>query len=680
MNDLKLTIDLNVLNHLGLGLYSSTPSIVTEIVANAYDADASWVKIDIYPDQDRIVVEDDGHGMAREDVKKKFLNVGYSRRAGTNKDKSDKGTRKVMGRKGIGKLAMFSLADKITVVTRAQGKDATAFQFEVEELRLKIEAKQEYDIKEPQIPEDFKVTSGTRIILEKLNTGIGKTEKFLRPRLARRFSTMDDPNDKFEIQLNGKAITHEDRGYYNDVQFLWYFDDATLTRERTRAKKIAAVTRDVGGVVTKEVCIQKLENSFTLQKSGQVLSITGFIAAVDKPSKLGKDDESINQISIFANKRVFQTDILKEIGDARLFNRYIIGEIHADFLDADEIDRSTASRESVKHDDPEYAALSLHLKSCLGLIDDQWDEWRIALDPDPVEASTPIIEEWLNSLPDARDKKVAKNLIGSINKTDFINDEKKDRNIKLMLLQSAISGFEKLRVRRQLDKLENVSDIFSPEFLALFSTMDDIEASYYLDITKQRLEVIEKFKDLVDGAALEKVVQKYLFKHLWLLDPTWDRITGSEKMEQTMTEYLKKADPDTDEGARIDIAYLTSSARHVIVELKRPGIKVTFDKLRDQARKYIVSTLKYFEEHPDVLKLKGRVPPIDVYILVSEKPKPLLESDEIGLRINNIEFFTYSGLIVNAEKAYQEYYTAHEKVSSIDKFIGKIRDLEKPPS
>ena len=33
-------IDLNVLNHLGLSLYSSTPAVLTEIVSNAWDADA----------------------------------------------------------------------------------------------------------------------------------------------------------------------------------------------------------------------------------------------------------------------------------------------------------------------------------------------------------------------------------------------------------------------------------------------------------------------------------------------------------------------------------------------------------------------------------------------------------------------------------------------------------------
>ena len=42
-----MSLDLNVLNHLGLNLYSNTPAVLSEVVANSYDADALEVKIDI---------------------------------------------------------------------------------------------------------------------------------------------------------------------------------------------------------------------------------------------------------------------------------------------------------------------------------------------------------------------------------------------------------------------------------------------------------------------------------------------------------------------------------------------------------------------------------------------------------------------------------------------------------
>lgn len=680
MSTFKLKIDLNVLKHLGLGLYSSTPAIVTEIVSNAWDAEASEVKIDINSDDDRIVVEDNGHGMTRLEVETKFLNVGYSRRdADPNKTKSKTGLRSVMGRKGIGKLAMLSLAKSITIVTKSAepGSTAIAFAFDVEKLLADIKAGKDYEIQPTLVPEDFKLQNGTRIILSNLNAHINKTEAFLRPRLARRFAVIDE-KDKFVVKLNKKDITPDDRGYYKDLQFLWYFDEETKTRVSALSPNIAKIKDSNETAETTEIqCAREICNEFNLLGASEPLKlkVRGFIGTVDTPSKLGKDDESINQISVFANGRVFQVDVLNEIGDARHFNQYIIGEVYADFLDEDEVDRATASRESVKHNDPRYMSLIAHLKDSLKIIRDQWDTWRISLKLDPNDRANEVVSEWLDSLLDERDKKSAERLIGSIEKTRYANDDIKDQNLKLLLLQSAISGFEKLRVRRQLQRLDDISDVFSPEFMAIFANIDDIEESYYLDITRQRLEVIEKFQELVDEQHLEKVVQKYLYKHLWLLDPTWDRISGSEEIETTLTEYLKKADPDTTEGARIDIAYLTSSSRHVVVEMKRPGVKISFDNLRDQARKYIIATNEYFDTRPDVMNLHGRKPPIDVYILVSEKPRALMETDEAALRMMNIQFLTYGGLIHNARKAYQEYFTSRKQVSRIDKVLVGLRGL-----
>lgn len=43
----KMSISLNVLNHLGIGLYSNIPAVLSEIVANAWDADAENVQIEV---------------------------------------------------------------------------------------------------------------------------------------------------------------------------------------------------------------------------------------------------------------------------------------------------------------------------------------------------------------------------------------------------------------------------------------------------------------------------------------------------------------------------------------------------------------------------------------------------------------------------------------------------------
>ena len=77
----RLEIDLNVLNHLGLNLYSNVPAVLSELVANAWDADAKRVSISIKGQDDKeITIQDNGCGMNDKDLREKFLTVGYQRR------------------------------------------------------------------------------------------------------------------------------------------------------------------------------------------------------------------------------------------------------------------------------------------------------------------------------------------------------------------------------------------------------------------------------------------------------------------------------------------------------------------------------------------------------------------------------------------------------------------------
>jgi len=107
-----MSITLNVLEHLGLSLYSSSPAVLSEAVANAWDANAHGVDIDIDSVTPRIVITDDGDGMTRAELNDKFLTVGYHRReSGEPEATQNRLGRHVMGRKGIGKLSL-SLRDR----------------------------------------------------------------------------------------------------------------------------------------------------------------------------------------------------------------------------------------------------------------------------------------------------------------------------------------------------------------------------------------------------------------------------------------------------------------------------------------------------------------------------------------------------------------------------------------
>lgn len=111
-------ISLSVLNHLGRNLYRSFLTVLGEAISNSWDADANNVWIYIDRDNNTLVIKDDGSGMTAYDFQNKFLKIGYSKRK--DGDISTEKGRPFIGRKGIGKLALLSCADKISVLSKIQ--------------------------------------------------------------------------------------------------------------------------------------------------------------------------------------------------------------------------------------------------------------------------------------------------------------------------------------------------------------------------------------------------------------------------------------------------------------------------------------------------------------------------------------------------------------------------------
>ena len=78
----EITIDRQVIKLLGAHLYGDTPSVVNELIANAYDAGAKRIWITVKTNKPyQISVQDDGIGMSLEDINKYYLNIGYNRRS-----------------------------------------------------------------------------------------------------------------------------------------------------------------------------------------------------------------------------------------------------------------------------------------------------------------------------------------------------------------------------------------------------------------------------------------------------------------------------------------------------------------------------------------------------------------------------------------------------------------------
>ena len=133
----KMSISLNVLNHLGLHLYSNISAVLAEVIANSWDADATEVRVDFDIGGKVIRVSDNGTGMDVDDINEKYLRVGYQKREVEGYETP--GGRKPMGRKGIGKLSLFSIANSITVYTKKEGAEGEAFRLDANKIKEAIQ-------------------------------------------------------------------------------------------------------------------------------------------------------------------------------------------------------------------------------------------------------------------------------------------------------------------------------------------------------------------------------------------------------------------------------------------------------------------------------------------------------------------------------------------------------------
>lgn len=655
MSGFKINIDLNVLNHLGMGLYSNTPAVLTEIISNAWDADAENVSINLDKNNNTVTIIDDGIGMSEDDIINKFLNVGYARRDAGH-ESSTKKHRQVMGRKGIGKLAMFSLSKRIKVTTHREGFSPKCFEIDVNKLREGIRNRKGYVADEHII--DGEIPFGTKIELFDLDSSINKTENFLRRRIARRFSVIG-PDKKFLVKLNGKEISILDRDYLSKVQFLWEFGKSIP--DRVSACK-------------------KLQNRKVIpdliEYDGRQCDIRGYIASVKLPSDLKEDDDDIsnNAITIMANGRIFEEDALPSFGSAKVFTSYLVGELEMDFLDSNGLpDMATSSRQQLQQNDPRYPVLKAYFDKVLSTIDKDWDVWRRDVGAKEVKAMSPEVEEWFDSLR-KHEQKSATAIFGKINTCRFSGTPEDQEKARKDVIKNTLVAFERFRVQDNLEQLEKIESIDSNTFSAIFNSVDEIEVSLFHDITSQRLKIIERFKEITskDENALERVVQKYLYDHLWLLDPSWDRVGGTTQMEITLTKELQAVEPEA-KGARVDIAYRTISGKHLIIELKRPNIKTGLFPLIYQGAKYRKATIKWYEDNPNQCPETGKIPPIEVIFLLGSAK---FEEEDMVIKgqLESISgrVMTYSDLISQSEQAYNQYIDGRNRVTKFQSILESL--------
>ena len=654
---LEMKINLNALEHLGMNLYSNIPAVLSEIVANAWDADASHVSVTLRDGE--ISIQDDGIGMTRDEVINRFLNVGFQRRPVMGELTPKK--RKPMGRKGIGKLSSFSIANVVTVYTARDGEQ-TAFRMNAKKIRKQMQRDdgKAYRPKELNCPAEMQL--GTRIVLTDLkHRAIPQTAQGLRQRIARRFSIIG-PQHGFAVYMDGEEVVPEDRGYYQHVEYCWIYGD--------QEKTVHLLSKLADGQ-------PPMDRTAEVMKVSRNLDITGWIGTVHRSGLLkAGDGENLNRLAIFMRGKVAHEDVLGDFGLKEIFADYIVGEIHCDNLDQDEDeDIATSSRQTLKHDDPRFQTIREAIHQELRHIANQWTELRNRHGSKVFCKEVPAVAEWLGGLQGDTRKK-AERWIGRLNVLRSGDQAKRE------LLKASILAFESYRRKEQLDYLENLSNETLEPILDVFNDIDDLQLSYYGQIVNLRLGVITALEEKLQVNEKEAVIRDHIYKHLWLLDPSWERAKGSEAVEQRITTFLKKTSDslsDAEAQARIDIGYRTAQGRHVIIELKRASVSVSIDELMPQIRKYRDGARELIakSDYPDW--------PLDIICLVGKPPREW-QRDQGKADVANIlsavdaRLMFYDRLLDHSQRAYADYLEQHKKIDRLWQIFEGIDNFAATPS
>ena len=123
-DNVRFSIDAGLIDRLGKELVARHETAVSELVKNAYDADATKVKLifkESYRKDGTLIVEDNGLGMTKGQLINGFMRLSSSDKL--HFPRSPRYDRKRAGKKGIGRFSAQRLGKKLTIITQTQEAD-----------------------------------------------------------------------------------------------------------------------------------------------------------------------------------------------------------------------------------------------------------------------------------------------------------------------------------------------------------------------------------------------------------------------------------------------------------------------------------------------------------------------------------------------------------------------------
>ena len=572
-------------------------------------------------------------------------------------------TRKPMGKKGIGKLAAFSIGNKYEVFTKTKGSQYwISFILDYNEMLRNDPYNTEIKLLD-RLPNEYSdymdFDSGFIVKIFKLRRKfISTSESNLISQLSKRFYLT---SDEFSLKIDNEEIKLSKNSYYNDLQLVMYFgykkDEIDAMFDNTNIK-----------------IEEFLDSSTEISSYIRNKKIKGWIGSVAKPKDLSKDGNGAFVIA-YMNNKIADENIFKNKLDARLASQYIVGEIQVDFLDTDD-DPITSSRQGLDESNDEVKNFIDNMDKVRKKFISMWDDFRIkdAVNTLPERIkNNENYKEWLNGLTDD-EKKINNKLLNLFSAK--LNDDSEiwDKEVDAMVtsIANVVNNIGINEINHEIDKVqENTESVFHlmSKFMQKIAKAEQIQTA---DIINYRLKAIDRLEKLMDNPeSAEKVFQEHLYDNPWIINPYWNT-SNDINFDRIKEKYITIRDNDTDKekSGRIDILIKVQEERYpIIIELKKNNpkdhAKVTYSSLYDQTRKY-KKGLKQSLTEPN--KNDIRLEDIKAICIVSEftgtdgSLKIDIENDEFKkLRNDNTYVYTYAQLLENAKNMYKEFMNVIKK-------------------
>lgn len=606
-----------LLELLGGQMYKQLDAALAELVANSWDADAKKVSITINNEvgKEYISIMDSGTGMNEESIQDEYLVIARNRRFVNNDLFSKGGKRRVMGRKGIGKLAGFGIADKMQVTTW-QGEITHRFTIESALLRSDNQEVSEEKITATvfNTESDKKIFSNSGTEIKLLNLKQKKVDiQQLKNSLSRRFSRI--VKGEMNITINKEEI--------KDPELEGIIFEFPAQGDYQKEKLSNGKDVKYRYTITDKKIPTKLNQGFVVMVNGKVAQAPPFY---------------FNLENVIAHQHAA---------------KYFTGEIHADFLDDgtdNNSDLISTDRQEINWDLEVVKDFKKWGEKLTRRVHEEWFEKREKeIENEMVASFSYRIDEL-----DTSSKKSVRKIIPIIVKNEL------DKESAHALVDNLLMAYEFKTFHDIANNIEEVANEDPLKVVDLIKNLSDfriIESRALFGIINGRLHVIRTLEKFILNDVPETPSSKsddnlhdLIARMPWVLNADWYIYEDEKTIKKTLEEWEQENQKLTEKDGRKRydfIALKSGTSKLIIIEIKRSGHAVTLEEVQrlekykdDLSSAYesvdAVMIASRFELKDDVLQRFRNAPGFSIYewkdILVKTKKNyveylPLLESE-----------------------------------------------------